>query len=110
MKPDLEYVAYTELMCIGFKNAMSLGSKLNNILYLCEREFVPEKSQHFGIRTINTILKYCQSLKIKDTQSEDRILVVAVRNTLKGFLNNKEFKILEVSCSESVYFCIDFKV
>lgn len=97
MKPDLEYIACTELMCIGFKNAISLGSKLTHILYLCKRQFVPEKSHHFGIRTIKTILKYCQSLKIKDIESEEQILVVAVRNTLKGLLNKKELKILEVS-------------
>lgn len=102
MKPDLEYVACTELMCIGFKNAISLGSKLNKILYLCQKQFVPEKSQHFGIRTIRTILKYCQSLKTKNTQTEEQIVVVAVKNTLKGVLNNKETKTLVVSGSELV--------
>lgn len=104
MKPDLEYVACTELVCIGFKNAMSLGSKLNTILYLFERQFVPEKSQHLGIRTIKTILEYCQSLKTKSTQTEDQIVAIAVKNTLKGLLNNKELITLEVSCSEFVHF------
>lgn len=110
MKPDLEYVACTELMCIGFKSAMSLGSKINIILYLCKRQFVPEKSQHLGIRTIKTILEYCQRLKIKNTQTEDQIVVVAVKNALKGVLNNKESNMLDVSCSEFVHSRICFKV
>lgn len=102
MKPDLEYVAFTELMCIGFKNALSLGSKINIILFLCKRQFVHEKSLHFGIRTMKTILEYCQSLKIQNTYTEDQIVGVAVKNTLKGVLNTRESSTLEVSCSESV--------
>lgn len=110
MKPDLEYVACTELMCIGFQNAMSLGSKINSILHLCKRQFVPEKSQHFGIRTLKTILEYCQRIRIKITQTEDQIVVIAVKNALKGVLNNKQSNMLEVSCSGFVHSRIYFKV
>lgn len=96
MQPDLEYIAGIKLLCFGYKNAKSLGSKIVIVLNLCRKQLLAVPHHHFGNRTVNMILKNCEMEKGAE-KTEERIVVAAIRRTITGMLNHEETMIFDVS-------------
>lgn len=97
MQPDLTYVAYVELMCLGFKDAKTLGSKILSVLNLCRNLFTEQPYHQFSLRAIRTILKCCETLKSNEPElAEENIIVLAIRKILSNVWNEIESTIFEV--------------
>jgi dynein heavy chain 1 len=108
-QPDRELIAQVMLYSQGFKTAEILASKVVPFFNLCADQLSPQSHYDFGLRSLKSVLVSAGNLKrvrligadecdleaISGSDSEQEILIQAIRETLVPKLVGQDISLMK---------------